>query len=122
MAHTCHAIGCKAVVPPEMFMCKKHWFTVPQALRNRIWATYRHGQCDDWQPSAAYCDAAKAAVIAVAEKEGRAVDPICAELMLYDVFRPQDTLQLGEAGGEAEEPEVNGSSMSISDKPSGMEG
>jgi hypothetical protein len=34
----------------------------------------------------------------------------------------QDTLHDGEEGGATEEPEVNGSSMSISDKPSGIEG
>ena len=33
-----------------------------------------------------------------------------------------DTLQDGEAGAVSEDPVVNGSSMSISDKPSGSEG
>lgn len=88
MAHTCHAIGCNARVPPQMFMCKRHWFMVPQCLRNRIWSTYRPGQCDDWQVSAEYCDAAKESLLAVAQKEGRTVDPSCPELQLYEIFRP----------------------------------
>lgn len=33
-----------------------------------------------------------------------------------------DTLQDGEAGAATEEPEVKGNSMSISDKPSGIDG
>lgn len=42
---------------------------VPLALRRQVWLTYRAGQCDDMKPSRAYADAARAAVIAVAEKE-----------------------------------------------------
>ena len=81
MAHTCHATGCSAQVPPVMFMCKRHWFRVPKLMRDRIWKTYRAGQCDDMSPSDAYCEAAKAAVIAIAEKEGQAPDT-----RLYDLF------------------------------------
>lgn len=85
MSHHCHATDCETPVPPVMFMCKKHWYMVPKLMRDRIWATYRPGQCDDWKPSAAYCDAAKAAVTAVAEKEGRVPD-----VTLYDAFRPDE--------------------------------
>lgn len=81
MAHTCHATDCPTRVPSEMFMCRPHWFRVPKMLRDRIWATYRRGQCNDMNPSDAYCEAAKAAVIAVAEKEGRTPDTA-----LYDAF------------------------------------
>lgn len=88
MSHTCHAIGCNTNVPPEMFMCKPHWFSLPQRLRNRIWATYRPGQCDDWQITAEYRDAAKAALLHVAATEKRIVDPQCAELALYDMLAP----------------------------------
>lgn len=66
-------------------MCKRHWFMVPKQMRDRVWATYRPGQCDDWQPSAAYCDAATEAVQAVAEKEG--IEP---DVELYRVFRPDE--------------------------------
>ena len=81
MAHHCHATGCNRSVPPEMLMCRVHWFKVPKPIRCRVWEHYRVGQCDDWRPSAAYCRAARDAVIAVAEKEG--VEP---DVELYDVF------------------------------------
>ena len=74
-------------MPPEMLMCRKHWFMVPKTLRDAVWRTYRRGQCDDWNPSVEYCDAAQAAVRAVAEKEGLAIDPACPELAMYDLFR-----------------------------------
>jgi hypothetical protein len=81
MPHTCHATACTTPVPPTMWGCRRHWFLVPKPLRDRIWATYRVGQCDDLNPSAAYCAAARAAVIAVAAREGRAPDTA-----LYDRF------------------------------------
>ena len=28
MKHTCHAKGCPVPVPPEMLMCRRHWFAV----------------------------------------------------------------------------------------------
>lgn len=81
MAHTCHATACKRTVPPQMLMCGFHWFRVPRKLRERVWETYRDGQCDTLDPSSAYCQAARAAVIAVAEKEG--IEP---DTSLYDIF------------------------------------
>ena len=42
--HTCHATGCRTTVPPKMFACRRHWFTLPKALRDAIWRTYRPGQ------------------------------------------------------------------------------
>lgn len=81
MAHTCHATNCTATVPPTMWGCRKHWFMVPKPLRDRIWATYKDGQCDTYDPSSEYCQVARAAVIAVAEKEG--IEP---DTSLYDIF------------------------------------
>ena len=81
MAHHCHATACRVEVPPEMFMCKRHWFSLPRSMRNRIWSTYRVGPCDDMNPSDAYCEAAKACVIFVAEREDRPADTA-----LYDAF------------------------------------
>lgn len=88
--HTCHAIACSKKVKPAMMMCKKHWFMVPLAIRNQVWAHYRSGQEGDWRPSKEYCEAAKAALRAVAEKEGRVVTGQEKELLLYDVFTPKD--------------------------------
>lgn len=69
--HTCHATGCTSRVPPTLFMCRPHWFSLPKAMREAIWDTYRPGQCDDMRPSAAYLEAARAAITYLAEKEGR---------------------------------------------------
>lgn len=81
MSHHCHATNCKINVPPEMFMCKKHWFSLPKYLRNRIWDTYREGQCDDMNPSKEYCLAAKECLEFLAQKE-----KIQADTKLYDFF------------------------------------
>lgn len=69
--HHCHAMGCDAKVKPEMLMCKKHWFFVPKVVRDRVWATYRDGQCDGSpMPSEEWHKAADAAIREVAVKEG----------------------------------------------------
>lgn len=69
--HRCHARNCPTPVKPEMLMCLKHWRMVPKALQREVWRTYRHGQCDDKQPSRSWHDAADAAIKAVADKEAR---------------------------------------------------
>jgi hypothetical protein len=69
MAHTCHALGCSAAVPPRLLMCAKHWRLVSKPLQRQVWATYRPGQEDDKDPSEAYLTAAKAAIAAVAKLE-----------------------------------------------------
>ncbi len=74
MAHTCHATGCRVAVPRRMFMCRHHWFSLPKALRDRIWATYRSGRETDWRISHAYAEAAR---------EG--VEP---DLRAYDMLDP----------------------------------
>lgn len=84
MAHHCHATGCETAVPPQMFMCRRHWYMLPHCLRQAIWATYRPGQCDDWQISHAYAEAARAAVRFVAAKEG--VEP---DTRVYDMLDPE---------------------------------
>jgi hypothetical protein len=81
MSHGCHATGCKAPVPPVMWGCKRHWFMVPVSIRMRILRTYRPGQCEDWEPSKEYLEAARDAVIAVAAQEGLQPDT-----RLYDFF------------------------------------
>ena len=86
MAHTCHATECHARVPPEMFMCRRHWFSLPKRLRDRIWATYRDGQCDDWEISHAYADAARECVQFIAAKEGKQPDTA-----VYDFLDPERT-------------------------------
>jgi hypothetical protein len=68
-AHHCHAHGCTVATSPEMLMCRRHWFMVPKPIQLAVWRTYRPGQCDDKQPSAAWHAAADAAIQAVALAE-----------------------------------------------------
>lgn len=42
--HTCHAHGCEVVVPPKMFMCKRHWFGLRAKTRAAISREYVQGQ------------------------------------------------------------------------------
>lgn len=57
--HHCHWPGCAKQVPPAMWGCKGHWFTLPAGLRAEVWRTYRPGQEITKTPSAAYLDVAK---------------------------------------------------------------
>lgn len=88
MAHTCHAIACKAQVPPVMFMCRRHWYMLSKTARDAIWRHYRVGQCDDWNITEKYAEAAKTAILQIAELEKRIVDPNCIELRLYTTLVP----------------------------------
>ena len=58
MKHTCHWPTCTTKVPPRMWGCKRHWFMLPEEIREEIWATYREGQEIDKKPSLAYRTAA----------------------------------------------------------------
>lgn len=88
MAHTCHAAGCTTPVPRESFMCRKHWLMIPVAMRSRLWKAYRVGQCDDWEISHAYADAARVAVRAVAAKENRPESEVVKACRVYDILDP----------------------------------
>lgn len=60
MNHRCHHPTCERPVPPSMLACKPHWFSLPKALRDRIWATYRRGQEVSKDPSDDYMEAFEA--------------------------------------------------------------
>ena len=57
--HHCHWPGCEEQVAPARWGCRKHWYKLPQGLRNKIWAAYRPGQEDDRSASARYLEAAR---------------------------------------------------------------
>lgn len=57
--HACHWPGCDRQVPPAMWGCRPHWFTLPKDLRNKIWRAYRPGQEKDGKPSEEYVKAAR---------------------------------------------------------------
>jgi hypothetical protein len=42
--HTCHWPGCTQQVPPALWGCSRHWFSLPLQLRARLWRAYRVGQ------------------------------------------------------------------------------
>lgn len=52
--HECHWPGCNTQVRPAFWGCQRHWYTLPQHLRNKVWATYRPGQEITLTPSAEY--------------------------------------------------------------------
>lgn len=67
----CHAVGCFAPVAPALLMCRHHWALVPDAIKARVCATYRHGQEATKDPSLDYRRAAARAICVVAWCEGR---------------------------------------------------
>jgi hypothetical protein len=69
--HTCHAQGCDTHVPPRMFMCRPHWFALPKAMRDDLWAAYVPGQERRMDPSAEYLEVARRCINHIAEREGR---------------------------------------------------
>jgi hypothetical protein len=71
MTHHCHARACTKSVPPEMLMCRGHWFRLPSKIRRAVWKTYRDGQCDDMSPSLEWHEAADAAIGFLAVLEDR---------------------------------------------------
>lgn len=56
--HACHHPRCTKQVPPHLFACSVHWFSLPIRLRNAILRTYRKGQEVDKRPSDEYKHAA----------------------------------------------------------------
>lgn len=57
--HTCHWPGCQRPVPPAMWGCRDHWFSLPKYLRDEIWRTYRRGQEITKDPSPEYIEVAR---------------------------------------------------------------
>ena len=57
-AHTCHWPDCKTPVPPKLWGCRAHWYSLPRSLRDEIWLHYAPGQEINGTPSEAYVDVA----------------------------------------------------------------
>lgn len=43
----CRVNGCTAEHRSDMLCCKRHWFKLPKAVRDRIWDLYRNGPEDE---------------------------------------------------------------------------
>jgi hypothetical protein len=67
--HTCHATGCTRAVPPKMFMCRPHWYSLPKAMRDAIWAAYVPGQERRKDPTPEYIAVARNAIQYLEAKE-----------------------------------------------------
>jgi hypothetical protein len=65
--HQCPATGCTVQVPTNRLFCPRHWFSVPKALRDKVWASYRAGNPDHLD----VCQEAIEAVNATLAKERR---------------------------------------------------
>lgn len=52
--HKCHWPGCNRFVPPAMWGCSEHWYTLPKLLRLKIWNAYQTGQEISKRPSPEY--------------------------------------------------------------------
>jgi hypothetical protein len=39
----CPVSGCDEPTDPSRLMCRRHWYQVPKALRDRVWATWQSG-------------------------------------------------------------------------------
>ena len=66
--HGCHAHGCDTPVPPFMFACRKHWYSLRAPMRDAIWHEYRRGQEVDKRPSARYLAVQQRAIGEIAFK------------------------------------------------------
>lgn len=60
--HPCKVPACPVTVAPDRLMCAPHWYQVPRALRDRVWATWRSGA---GVLTAEYREAVRQAVAAV---------------------------------------------------------
>lgn len=43
---TCPHPTCDERIPAHMFACRRHWWSLPQGLRSRIWSNYRSGDLE----------------------------------------------------------------------------
>lgn len=50
MTHRCHANGCEDEAHPELPLCKRHFNTLPEAHRKRLWAERPKGKCGACEP------------------------------------------------------------------------
>jgi hypothetical protein len=43
---TCPHPGCHREIAPDRFACKRHWYQLPIAMREKIWTDYVGGTTD----------------------------------------------------------------------------
>lgn len=60
--HKCPATGCTLNVAAHQLMCRIHWYMVPKALRDDVYAAWANGRGARSDAHQYVCDAAIAAV------------------------------------------------------------
>jgi hypothetical protein len=73
-----------------MFMCKKHWFSLPKHMRDAIWLHYRPGQEKDKSITKAYSEAAQKAVRYVARQENASEKDVAEAILVYIVCEEEE--------------------------------
>lgn len=98
-AHTCHAHGCGIVIPPRLFMCRQHWYSLSRRLQTAIWREYRSGQERDKKPSLRYLAVAQRAIgeLAFLPDDEQAAAAAAPYLLRAEVFRNR---AIGAGGGD----------------------
>ena len=75
---TCQAVGCCNARSPSQFMCKRHWFALPRALRTQVNATWRAWKAAEGEDRSLrwidYNEARDEATRWTAEGEGKLAD------------------------------------------------
>jgi hypothetical protein len=101
-SHTCHWPDCGEQVPPAQWGCRRHWFTLPKRLRDRIWETYCPGQEVDGTPSAEY--------LAVTDEADRWISNHIEEVIVHGAKMAVDSMAatLAAAAVEALKPVLPG--------------
>lgn len=70
--HECAARDCGMPIPLRLLMCSRHWWMLSPEIRAAIWGSYQAGQeLGKVAPTREYVAAVGAAIVFIAEKEGR---------------------------------------------------
>lgn len=99
MNHRCHAHGCTTEVPPKMFMCPSHWYSLRPVLRRAIWRTYKPGQEVTKEASASYLAVQQRCIAEVAFKPN---DESAARIATGFLINSEAYRQIAIASGAAD--------------------
>ncbi len=95
--HHCHAHDCQRVILPRLFMCRKHWFSLPVKLRDAVQSEYRRGQEIDKRPTARYMAVQQYAVCRTAFKKfDEAASLVCAEYLTRAIMWQRRAIEAGD--------------------------
>jgi hypothetical protein len=95
--HTCHAHGCDVAVPPKMFMCRGHWYSLPKELRDAIWNEYTPGQERSKTPSLRYLAVQQYAICRAAFKPNdEAAAVVCARYLQKALYWQEQAIKAGD--------------------------